>query len=268
MMAQRTDPGSTNPGPWIYTTRLQKGGALLDDMRQLVRTWIDAPVAAQRESGIRSNILNKGTRTRLADVYRRAFLPRFVGGPIPNAWKIVRPLEDVGVPIQIVRPVYYWISAKAEPLLGDFCREFILPRQAIGRTGIGTAEVLHWLSEKGCPWSPAVAVRVARGLLAALRDFGILEGRSRKRLANLALPVPAFAYLALCLRRQGAASRSLLAHEDWQLQLLTPGDVEQLFLLAHQERLLEYHAAGSTVRINFPTESLEEYAHVITQRPL
>lgn len=85
----------------------------MEDMRQLVRTWSDAPVAAQRESGVRSNILNKGTRTRLADVYQRAFLPRFVSGPIPKAWKLVRPLEDVGAPIHIVRPVYYWISAKA-----------------------------------------------------------------------------------------------------------------------------------------------------------
>src|ERR1035437_7228716 len=84
MMAERIDPGSANAGPWIYTTTLQKGGALLDDMRQLVRSWSDAPEAAQRESGVRSNILNKGTRTRLADVYRRAFLPRFVSGPIPK----------------------------------------------------------------------------------------------------------------------------------------------------------------------------------------
>jgi hypothetical protein len=268
MTAEKTEPRSANPGPWIYTTRLQKGGALLDDMRQLVRTWSDGPVAAQRDSGVRSNILNKDTRTRLADVYQRAFLPRFVSGPIPQAWKLVRPLEDVEAPIHIVRPVYYWISAKAEPLLGDFCREFILRWHATVRGGIGTEDVVNWLAGKGCPWSEAATIRVARGLLAALRDFGILEGRARKRLTNLALPVPAFAYLALCLRRQGAASRSLLAHEDWQLQLLTPGDVEHLFLLAHQERLLEYHAAGSTVSINFPTESLEEYAHVITQRPL
>jgi hypothetical protein len=267
MTAERTGPSSGSRGPWIYTTRLQKGGALLDDMRQLVRTWTDAPVAEQRDIGVRGNILNKGTRTRLADVYQRAFLPRFVDGPIPNAWKLARPLEDVGAPIRIVRPVYYWISAKAEPLLGDFCREFILRRQATVRTGIGTEDVVNWLSGKGCPWSEAAAIRVARGLLAALRDFGILEGRTRKRLANFALPVPAFAYLALCLRRQGAASRSLLFHEDWQLQLLTPGDVEHFFLMAHQEKLLEYHAAGSTVSIDFPTDSLEEYAHVVAQRP-
>jgi hypothetical protein len=261
------DTGNTGPrnGPWSYTSRLQKGGALISDMRQLVRAWSDAPAQEQRETGVRSNILNKGTRTRLADVYQRAFLPRFVDGPIPNAWKLVRALEDVGAPVQVVRPVYYWITSKAEPLLADFCREFILPKQALVRTGIGTEEVLNWLLEKGCPWSQAAATRVARGLLAALRDFGILEGRARKRLASYTIPVPAFAYLAFCLRLNGATNRSLLAHEDWQLHLLAPGDVERLFLLAHQSRLLEYHAAGSTVSITFPTESLEEYAHVVTR---
>jgi hypothetical protein len=234
-------------------------------MRQLVRAWSDAPTQQQREIGVRRNILNKGTRTRLADVYQRAFLPRFVDGPIPNAWKLVRPLEDVGAPIQVLRPIYYWITAKAEPLLADFCREFIVPRQALVRTGIGTEEVLDWLFEMGCPWSQAAATRVARGLLAALRDFGILEGRARKRLAGYTVPAPAFAYLAFCLQLDGASNRSLLAHEDWALHLLTPGDVEHLFLLAHQARLLEYHAAGSTVSITFPTDSLEEYAHVIAR---
>lgn len=253
---------------WISTSRLQKGGALLDDMRQLVRVWGDAPAEAQRDRALRSNVLNKRTRARLADVYRRAFLPRFVNGPIPDAWKLVRPLEDAQAPIQIVRPVYYWITAKSEPLLGDFCREYILPRQAIVRAGIGTEEVVNWLGSKGCPWSQSVATRVARGLLAALRDFGILEGRAQKRLASVLLPVPGFAYLARCLRETGAVSRSLLTHSDWQLFLLNPDEVERLFLLAHQERLLEYHAAGSTVSISFPTESLEDYAHVVAQRSL
>ena len=230
--------------------------------------WADSPATGLREDVIRANALNKNTRARLADVYRRTFVPRFVAGPIPNAWRLARPLEDVEAPIQIVRPVYYWISAKAEPLLADFCREFILPRLAIVRVGIGTQEVLNWLAGKGCPWSQTVATKVARGLLAALRDFGILEGRAQKRLASFNLPVPAFAYLAFCLRRAGAVSLSLLRHPDWQLFLLNPDEVEHLFLVAHQEQLLEYHAAGSTVSISFPTESLEEYARVVAQRSL
>jgi hypothetical protein len=268
MTSRGATEANARPSPWVYTTHLQKGGALFDDMRQLVRTWCDGPVKAQREIGVRGNILNKDTRTRLEDVYRRAFLPRFVHGPIPDAWKVVRPLEDIGAPISILRPVYYWITARAEPLLGDFCSEFILPRQAIVRTGIGTQEVVSWLDEKGCPWSKTVAVKVARGLLAALRDFGILEGRGEKRLAGGVLPVPAFAYLAMCLRHNGAVSHSLLANHDWELFLMRPDDVEHFFLLAHQDRLLEYQAAGSAISITFPTNSLEEYAHVIAQRSL
>jgi len=34
-----------------YTTRIQKGGALLDEMPQLVRSWWEAPVSEQREPG-------------------------------------------------------------------------------------------------------------------------------------------------------------------------------------------------------------------------
>lgn len=236
------------------------------EMRLLVSSWDDAPPAMQFDRVLRNNLLNKRTRVRLADVYHRAFLPRFVNGPIPDAWKLVRSLEAAQAPLLVLRPVYYWITARAEPLLADFCRQFILPRLAIVRAGIGTNEVLNWLAAKGCPWSQSVATRVARGLLAALRDFGILEGRAQKRLANVLLPVPGFAYLARCLRETGAVSQSLLGHPDWQLFLLNPDEVERLFLLAHQERLLEYHAAGSTVSISFPTESLEDYAHVVAQR--
>lgn len=266
MRSSGTITTNSQSSAWVYTTRLQKGGALLDDMRQLVRVWSDAPTDALRDDTIRANILNKGTRARLADVYRRTFLPRFIEGPTPKMWKFVRPLEDSEAPAQIVRPLYYWISARAEPLLGDFCREFILPRQAIVRAGIGTEDVLNWLREKGCPWSPTVAKKVARGLLAALRDFGILEGRAHKRLASVLLPVPSFAYLARCLRETGTMSRSLLVHQDWQFFLLTSSEVEHLFLLAHQERLLDYNAAGSTVSITFPTDSLEEYARVVTAK--
>jgi hypothetical protein len=251
---------------WPYTTRLQKGGALLEETRALVRAWSDTPTEELREKVVKSNLLNKQTRARMADVYRRTFLPRFIQGPIPNAWKLVRPLEEIDAPLAIVRPVYYWISAKAEPMLSDFCREYILPRAAIVRAGIGTDEVVTWLYGKGCPWSPTVAKKVARGLLAALRDFGILEGRAKKRLASFSLPVGAFAYLALCLRATGVVSRSLVRHPDWELFLLRPADVEHFFLLAHQDRLLEYHAAGSTVSISFPTESLDGYAHVVAQR--
>jgi len=252
--------------PCLYTTRLQKGGAMLVEMRQLVRRWNDGPLQPQRDLIVRENVLSKSTRARTADVLRRSFLPRFVEGPIPEAWKLVRPLEDAGAALPILRPVYYWITAKAELMLGDFCREYLLTHQAIAYAGIGLPEVLHWLHKKNCHWSPTVSSKVARGLLAALRDFGILEGRAKKRLANISVPVSAFAYVAFCLHQMGAVARSLVSHEDWGLFLLQPSDVEHLFFVAHQHRLLEYHAAGSTVSIRFGVNSFTQYAQIVVER--
>ena len=115
-------------------------------------------------------------------------------------------------------------------------------------------------------WSPYVVERVARGLLATLRDFGVLEGAANKRLASIYLSFEAFAFVALYLKRQQASGKRLISHPDWNLFFLVPQAVEHYFVEAHQRHLLEYHAAGSVIRISFPTYSIEEYAHVVAQR--
>jgi len=259
-------PSDENQKSRKYNTRLQKGGALIEEMRQLVRFWATGSSKKVEEAAIRDNVLNKTTRARSADILRRTFKPRFVEGPIPNAWKIVRPLEDIGASPQVVRPVYYWISATAEPMIADFVREFLLQRAAMAHVGIEQSEVLAWLRTKACGWSPTVSIKVARGLLAALRDFGILEGRVQKRLASFRLPISSFAYIAFCLQQLGNYGSQIAFHDDWSLFLLSIREVEQLFFEAHQRHLLEYHAAGNTVSLTFPCETVEEYAHVVIAR--
>ena len=249
-----------------YNTRIQKGGALIEEMRQLVRFWHEGPTEEITEAVIRSNILNKTTRARAADILRRTFIPRFVNGTPRNAWRLVRPLEDQNASPHLVKPLYYWISAKAEPLICDFCQDFLLRRLAAARAGVSVEDVRGWLAGKGCTWSPVVTTKVARGLLAAFRDFGILEGKSQKRLASFILPVGSFAYLAFCLHREGVLGRKLVFHADWDLFLLQTPAVEHYFLEAHQRQLVAYHAAGSTVSISFPCEKLEDYARVVVER--
>jgi hypothetical protein len=111
-----------------------------------------------------------------------------------------------------------------------------------------------------------VITKVARGLQAALKDFGILEGRAHKRQASVRLPVGAMAYIAYCLFQSGVLGRQLVIHDDWNIFLLNAGEVEHLFLEAHQWQLLGYYAAGSVVSIEFPAHSLEEYARVVVDR--
>ena len=74
------------PAP-AYTSRIQKGGALIEEMRELVRLWTDAPLAENKAEVIRMNPLNKATRARVVDVLNRIFVPRFIEGSIRDSWK-------------------------------------------------------------------------------------------------------------------------------------------------------------------------------------
>ena len=70
----------------------------------------------------------------------------------------------------------------------------------------------------------------------------------------------------LYLKQHQSSGVKLVEHPDWRLFFLSREDVERFLFEAHQQRLLEYHAAGSVVRLTFPAETLEDYAHVLTQR--
>ena len=252
-----------------YNSYLQKGGALLDDMRLLVRSWDSISDDEAQSRGQIQNILAKQTRIRIYDTYRCAFAPRFIKGDPQNAWRLIRPLEDRHLPIEILRPIYYWITARGERLLRDYVTEELVVRHQIGDV-ITTDATGLWIerqiSRYDRHWSESVLRKVSSGLLATLRDFQILAGDSKKRVAPVYLPPAAFAYLAFILSLQGHSGRQLVEHPDWKLFLLKTAAVEHHFMDAHQLHLLEYQAAGSLVRISFPTAKIEEYADVITQR--
>ncbi len=253
-----------------YTTRLQKGGALLEDMRVLVRSWNDEGNDKQRDHVIIENVLGKKTKMRAGDIYRRAFLHRFIKGDPPDAWKIVRPLEDREVPLEILRPVYLWITARSEPLLYDFASEEIHSKNRSQDLAVRVDETATWIRkrviEQHQAWTDTVTTKVARGLLAALRDFGILVGRATKRIAPVYLPVESFAYIAFVLHQLGSSGERLIRHQDWKLFLMASPVVERLFLDAHQHRLLRYEAAGRIYRIDFSARNTEEMADVIAGR--
>ena len=248
-----------------YHTRIQKGGALFDDMRLLVRYWTEKTGS---ESGLATrSLLGKKTLARSKDTFTRSFSPRFLRGDPPGAWRIVRVLEDRNAEPEILRPVYYWITARSDRLLYDFVTTELIH---IARTGDGSVrieEVKSWirnqLGHSGRVWTPTVCLKVARGLLATLRDFGILEGATRKRVAPIHLPQESFCYIAFCLSQLGVSGESLVHHSDWSLFLLTPSLVERLLLEAHQRSFLSFHSAGRIYRIEFPATNYAQYADVL-----
>ncbi|MCI0698479.1 DUF1819 family protein [candidate division KSB1 bacterium] len=240
-------------------------------MRQLTKLWSDAPDTAERL--VEQNPLALPSRARAKDVILRTFVPRFVKGAPPQLWKPLAVFEACAASVETIRPLHYFAAARAEPLIADFVCEFLMPRQRSGKLEITIADAIGFIKENaiekfgGARWSEAVQTKVTQGLLAALRDFGILAGRANKRIAPFYLPTTAFSFIAFLLHLKQPSGDRLLADPEWQLFFLSPALVERMFFEAHQERFLEYHAAGRIIRIEFPAKTMEEYAYALTQRP-
>ena len=178
-----------------------------------------------------------------------------------------------GFPAEGLDKVLYFHATQSDRLLHDVATEVLAPLHAQGRIDVTLddirATLARWVDEGKTSgrWSDSTMRRVTQGLLATLRDFGVLQGAANKRIAPSFLPVRAFAYVAFCLKQRQPSGSRLIDDPEWRLFFLPREGVERFLIEADQLRLLEYHAAGSIVRITFPVESLEEYANVLAPRP-
>jgi hypothetical protein len=168
--------------------------------------------------------------------------------------------------------VFYYHAAQADALLHDVVTELLAPRQEMGNLVVTVADVQAFVTAQVRqgrtirPWSETTIAVVARELLATLRDFGVLAGAAKKQVAAGYLPVEAFAYVAFVLGRQTRSGDRLVRSPEWRLFFLQPAAVERYFVEAQQRRLLQYHAAGRVVRVDFPAATIEEYARALAER--
>jgi hypothetical protein len=238
-------------------------------MRQLVCHWEELPPEVSPGRFVK-NVLPKATQARANDTYIRAFMPRFINGSPAEAWKLCARLEATLPPVEIVRPFYYWVTARAEPLLYRYATGELYQQARAGARNVSSPELAVWIKKTcaadGKAWSDVVNIKVARAMLAALRDFGVLTGSSNKTIAVANLPLESFCLIAFCLRVVLSDSQNLTEHPDWRLFLLSPQIVERLLLEAHQHGWLHYQAAGAVSRIEFPDTTFDDYVRRVLSR--
>ena len=253
-----------------YSSRIIKAGALLADTTLLLSHWDATVSSADNLDRIRNqNLFGKASRSRVEDILA-IFRQRYLSDP--GVAVALSALVQAHVHMEIVRPLLYFHSCQSDRLLHDTVIRVLEPKWAAGELEVDVPEIesvlVRWADEGLTvgAWSPPTTRRIAHGLLATLRDFGVLEGAVHKRLTHPYLPPEAFAYIALYFRRSGTSGRALVDDPEWRLFFLGPDAVERLFVESQQRGLLHYQAAGTIVRIDFPTHSLEEYARALTER--
>jgi len=252
-----------------YTSKIIKAGALLADTKTLLSHW-DVGVSVQENINRlrRENVFGKASRSRVEDVlaiFRQRYLKE---APVTKALVVL--VQHRFSAASLDRILYYH-ATRADCLLHDVVTELLLPLQARGITDIDVVDVEQtlttWTREGKTTgaWSDATIRRVTQGVLSALRDFGVLAGAVNKHIAPTYLPIEAFAYIIFYLKQHQPSGAKLIDLPDWQLFFLSHDGVERFLIEAHQQHLLEYHAAGTVIRLTFPVHTLEEYAHVLAQ---
>ena len=254
----------------IYTSKIIKAGALLADTKTLLANWdIHRAVSDNLEQFHRKNLFGKASRSRVEDILR-IFHQRYLADEAVT--KALVYLVNKDFSSEGLNRILFFHAAQSDRLLHDVVTDLLASMYEIGRYEVSTNDVKTWISKQISEgktqgeWSDTTITRCARELLATLRDFGILQGAVKKRLTPSFVPVAAFAYIALYLKQRQPSGTKLIRDPEWQLFFLPDKAVERLFVEAHQAHLLEFYAAGSIIRIDFSTESIEEYAHVIAQR--
>jgi hypothetical protein len=243
-----------------FTSNIQKGGALLDDTRRVVEVW--DPGIGPEENLARiagENLLAKASRARVDDVLLRIIRPRFVD-PGPH---LLPSLKGLLGDTRAFTEACYYETARDDQLLAAFAEGPLWSWWQDGRVRVDIAEVTAWLVKLAAAgatpaWSDSVRTKVARGLLSALRNFGILRGSLHKEFAHPNMSPTGFAYVAWREHEQGASSRALVASPVWSRWLLDTGRVLNLFGQAASLGVLRFSQAGSAVRIDWLVGRLEE----------
>jgi hypothetical protein len=246
-----------------FTSNIMKVGAHLDDTRVLLDVWDPTLTDEENvEQIVHGNLLGLPSQSRANDVMVRALRPRFIA---PGAG-IIEALQLLGQRSDAFRDACYYELTRVDDFVAAFVEEQLGAWWDEGRISVDTSDAREWIDKLAADgripeWSPNIRDRVARGKMAALRDFGRLEGAKsspKKEIARPDITIPGFAYVAYRLHQQGASSRALLASQVWRRWLLDDARVDELMHRLAALGVIYYAVAGSSLRIDWRADSLAE----------
>lgn len=248
----------------MLSSRILKGGALIEESRILVERWdLGTTPAANLSLLLDQNALAKRSHSRAMDVLQ-VLRDRLAE---PGPYVIAALKELVGHP-RAFSEACYFEAGRTDDLLAVFAQELLWHLYQRGRSAVPVADAVEWLArlvavERLPAWSRSVRERAARGLLATTRDFGVLRGSARKELGPPRLSPAGFAYVAFRLHQRGETSTGLTTSAVWRRWLLQPAEVDQLFAEAAHLGVLRQSRAGSVVRLDWELPTLVEVAHAV-----
>jgi len=229
-------------------------GAYIDETKLLLREYRRLEsFDALKERVVEENILNKST-----DYYRKNILREVARRYIPDTetyttTPLMRVL-DANLRDDVENWCLYYEFAQ-DPFIRLVTIEYLYPEFEKGTLSVRSEEVVEYLEDiqneyRGMRDRTETTIEEAASkYLAAMKNYGLLEGHQRKEFAITYIPDEAIAYVVYRLFDRGVdTAAGVIEHEDWQLLLLGEEDVRRR-LQDISSSYVRYEKLGSTERL-------------------
>lgn len=236
-------------------------GAYIWETKRVLETYIETEsYDAVEDAVLEENLLRKSSesyrRGILREITRRYDIDEdgYTETPLVRVFK--RPIgESVQEWI-----LYYEFSQ--EPVVTLLTTEFLYPSFHGGALTLRKDDVVEFINESEddfpviSSWSENTRLRVAEHYLAAIKNFGLLEGSKEKEFKYIYPPDELILYVLYSLFDQDVMTAdAVVEHPDWKLLLLTPEEVRDRVQDISPTHVT-YEKRGSVERLEPVYESL------------
>lgn len=249
-----------------YTANIHNTGALIEESKTVLKLFSRYKDEQKvKDVLLEDNPLNKeseGSIEKIFFISRKRYLRR-------NPWPLINILES-DLPSKTVEAVMFHYFAKSDNLVYDLTTEMLFDLYSKGNLTVTKKHVEEFLQSKEenhseiSDWSITTRNKTIRHYLAAVKDFGLLEGSKKKEFADFHLPTNAFFYIFYHLYYSEESAENAIGSEDWRLYLLEEQDIESALSEGNRRGHIRYDSAGKISDIEPEYDSLEEYVNAIT----
>jgi len=258
---------SDKPFTGVYKADLQHAGTAIPESITILSEYLKHRDWKQlRDSVLKRNLLKKRSSVTASNFLRAVRRRFFVHhSPLPSADSVAYAMM-VNMPPVAKAQILYPYVCKADALVEQAILRLVKPRlEGSFSTDLTKEDVVNFLREESSAhpelqsWANSLTMRWARGFLALLRNFGIMEPSPSHRLSMPLVRVEAFTFFLLGLLQSGFSAVKIMNNPLWDLYFLKSPEIGRLLVGAQARGWIYYSKAGNVVELKPRYTSIGEW---------
>ncbi|KXB00420.1 hypothetical protein AKJ40_01345 [candidate division MSBL1 archaeon SCGC-AAA259M10] len=254
------------PSDRRYTANIHNTGSLIPESKKILKLYDKLrDVEEVREVLYKENPLSReseGAIDKILFITRKRYLN---DDPGPLIEVIKSDLNE-----QITNAILFYHLAKTDNLVYDLTTELLYNLHEEGTLVVNKKDVEDFLKKKEekhpeiSEWAITTRNKLIRHFLAAVKDFGLLEGSKRKKFSSYHLPSESFFYIFYRKFYDDETISEILSSKDWNLFFLDEEEIKAILNEGNRKRYIRFEESGNIRSVNPRFDSLEEYVNEIT----